>query len=170
MEKCFCILRPWPHPPPRLVCNRIGGVFQNWCSCSRNATTNDHENYDAAVLLAANPLARIPLCLPRLQPGSRFATGSQDMSAFLTQQGNAESESLPSVLPSWLGGAADSQPAPCIPDDDLELEWIHGYSAQVGAWLERCPYPHSYQMHARVALDWGCRRCRVIGAKPGVSG
>ncbi|CAM9415834.1 unnamed protein product, partial [Ectocarpus fasciculatus] len=64
------------------------------------------------------------------EPGSRFATGSQDMSAFLIQQANAESESLPSVLPSWLGGAAGSQPAPCIPDDDLELEWIHGYSAQ----------------------------------------
>lgn len=90
------------------------------------------------MLLVANRLDRIPRCLPHRQPGSKFATGSQDMSAFLAQQARAESESLPSMLPSWLGGAADSQPAPCIPDDDLELEWIHGYSAQVDPWLESC--------------------------------
>lgn len=62
---------------------------------------------------------------------SRFHSGSQDVSGFLAQRASAESGSSSFVLPPWLGGEAASQPAPCVPDDDMELEWIHGYSAQV---------------------------------------
>lgn len=65
------------------------------------------------------------------QPRAEFNDGSQDMSEFLTQRDNAES-GKPQTLP-WLavGRGVDASAAPCIPDTDLELEWIHGYSAQV---------------------------------------
>ncbi len=52
------------------------------------------------------------------------------MSNLLAQRASNVSGSTASALP-WLGAGAASQPAPCIPDNDLELEWIHGYSAQV---------------------------------------
>lgn len=65
------------------------------------------------------------------QPRAEFNDGSQDMSEFLTQRDNAES-GKPQTLP-WLsaGRGVDASAAPCIPDTDLKLEWIHGYSAQV---------------------------------------
>lgn len=60
------------------------------------------------------------------QTRSRFDDGSQDMSAFLTQQAGARSEQ--STATPWIEDIA-----PCVPDHDLKLEWIHGYSAQV--WM-----------------------------------
>lgn len=56
------------------------------------------------------------------------------MSAFLAQRNSTESgKTEQPPLPVWLDGNDVSQQpvAPCIPDEDLELEWIHGYSAQV---------------------------------------
>lgn len=95
------------------------------------------ENLGVNVLLRSNPGprldARLLIFAPLIhkQPQSVFNNGSQDMSEFLKQRDNAES-GLPRTLP-WLAEArgADASAAPCVPDTDLELEWIHGYSAQV---------------------------------------
>ncbi|CAM9609602.1 unnamed protein product [Scytosiphon promiscuus] len=63
--------------------------------------------------------------------GSRF-NGSQDISALLAKRDRVEFSETKPPLPAWLDGndvnhqSEDS----CIPDEDLELEWIHGYSAQ----------------------------------------
>ncbi|CAM9107723.1 unnamed protein product, partial [Hapterophycus canaliculatus] len=64
--------------------------------------------------------------------GSRFFNGTQDMSTFVAQRDSAESSKTPPPLLAWLDGkhVASQSNSPCIPDEDLELEWIHGYSAQ----------------------------------------
>lgn len=48
----------------------------------------------------------------------------------LVPRGNDAEQAKLSNLP-WLEGSA-AGPSQCVPDEDLELEWIHGYSAQVG--------------------------------------
>lgn len=73
------------------------------------------------------------MCYPP-SPQPALGSGNQDLSEFLTKRACAESGSPP-ALP-WLdgqGGGASS--GPCIPDDDLKLEWIHGYSAQVSSGM-----------------------------------
>lgn len=75
--------------------------------------------------------------LPCSQPTSGFGNkGGQDMSEFLAQRALAESGSPAAALP-WLDGqGGEASSAPCVPDDDLKLEWIHGYSAQVCVSLD----------------------------------
>lgn len=51
------------------------------------------------------------------------------MSGLIAHKDNAE-HGKPPELP-WLEGTA-AGPSHCVPDEDLHLEWIHGYSAQVG--------------------------------------
>lgn len=77
-------------------------------------------------------LVHLPVCLgpapAKLGIQCGVYNGGQDMSAFLAQQAIAESGSPP-TLP-WQGGKGITSSGPCVPDHDLELEWIHGYSAQ----------------------------------------
>lgn len=63
------------------------------------------------------------------------------MSGLLKLRDNVEA-GAPPKLP-WLEGTAAvvsvgrdaASTSPCVPDEDLELEWIHGYSAQVSKYF-----------------------------------
>ncbi|CAM9399079.1 unnamed protein product [Ascophyllum nodosum] len=62
-------------------------------------------------------------------PGPDGGTGSQEMSTILALQASAQS-GPPTALPWIEGNESDFFHTPCVPDHDLQLEWIHGYSAQ----------------------------------------
>lgn len=51
-------------------------------------------------------------------------------STHLLDHPGASVSEVPSALP-WLEESGGSALAPCVPDENLKLEWIHGYSAQV---------------------------------------
>ncbi|CAM9284992.1 unnamed protein product, partial [Choristocarpus tenellus] len=72
---------------------------------------------------------------PKVEPWSGededLIEGSQEVNEDMTNTASLQ-QSVTSGLP-WISSITDSgteDTAPCIPDDDLELEWIHGYSAQ----------------------------------------
>ena len=85
-------------------------------------------------LLTAPSTTRTHTCYSHSLQPARGSSGNQDLSEFLTKRTCAESGSPPSL--PWLGGqGGKASSAPCIPDDDLKLEWIHGYSAQVSSGM-----------------------------------
>ena len=85
-------------------------------------------------LLTAPSTTRTHTCYSHSLQPARGSCGNQDLSEFLTKRTCAESGSPPSL--PWLDGqGGEASSAPCIPDDDLKLEWIHGYSAQVSSGM-----------------------------------